>query len=62
MSYAAVFSTSTPNNPSKWGNWGPDLNDYHLDRMRWIPRDRIFRFGADNIYDKVLHLAPLSSS
>lgn len=61
MSYAATFQTPTPNNPSKWGSWGPGLNSYHLDRMGWIPRDKIFRFGADNIYSRNINLCPLSS-
>ena len=61
MSYAAVFSTSSPTNPSVFGSWGPGMNAYHLDRMGWVPRTRILRFGADGVYTRVIQLAPLSA-
>jgi hypothetical protein len=61
MSWPLINSTPTPNNADRWGKWGPGLNAYHLDRMGWISRDRILRFGADGIYSTVVQLAPLSS-
>lgn len=61
MSWAATFSTPTPTNPTKWGDWGPGLDAYHLDRMGWVPRSRILRFGANGVYTSTVSLAPLSA-
>src|SRR3712207_8856990 len=56
MSYANVFATAT----ARFGNGGPGLNAYHLDRMGWLQRHRIFTFGADGVRSRVLTLAALT--
>jgi hypothetical protein len=56
MSFANVFTTGT----SRFGNSGPGLNAYHLDRMGWIPRSRIYTFGRDDARTKIVTLAALN--
>jgi hypothetical protein len=36
------------------------MNAYNLDRMGWIPMDKILRFGADGKFDKTVTLTALS--
>lgn len=56
MSYANVFSVTHPD----FGNVGPGLNAYHLDRMGWLDRRAIHRFGADGSVDQTITLTSLS--
>jgi hypothetical protein len=56
MSYANVYSTAVP----RFGNGGPGLNAYHVDRMGWMPRSRILTFGADSISNRTETLAALN--
>jgi len=49
MSFANVF-----------GYIPPSLNAYHLDRMGWMERGSILRFGANGIYDRTVTLSTLS--
>lgn len=56
MSYANVFGYTHP----QFGDSGPGLNAYHLDRMGWMERSSILRFGADGIFDRVVTLSTLS--
>lgn len=36
------------------------MNAHHLDRMGWIPIDKVFRFGANGKYDQNITLTALS--
>ncbi len=56
MSYANVFARPNP----EFGNGGPGLNGYHVDRMGWFPRHRIRTFSADGISRATLTLAALN--
>jgi hypothetical protein len=58
MSYANVFATLT----ARFGNRGPGVNAYHMDRMGWLPRDRIQTFGANGSTREVVTLAALPNS
>jgi hypothetical protein len=58
MSYANVFAAPTP----QFGNRGPGVNAYHMDRMGWLARDRIKTFGADDIRTQTVTLAALPSA
>jgi hypothetical protein len=55
MSYANVFSKPT----TRFGNGGPGLNAYHVDRMGWLPRSRMITFGADGATSSTITLAAL---
>jgi hypothetical protein len=56
MSYGNVFARWNP----EFGGGGPGLNAHHVDRMGWLPRQRIVTFGADGLSDAVLTLAALN--
>jgi hypothetical protein len=56
MSWANTYGWTTP----KFSTSGPGLNAYNLDRMGWLPMDKIFRFGSDGLFDKTLTLTALS--
>jgi hypothetical protein len=56
MSYANVFSMNT----GTFGFGGPGLNAYHRDRMGWIRRDKILRFGANGQSDRTVTLTALN--
>lgn len=56
MSYANVFKRDL----GTYGRGGPWLNAYHLDRMGWLDRRKIFRFGADGVYDRLITLTAVS--
>lgn len=56
MSWANNFGWQT----SLFSNSGTGLNAYNLDRMGWVPMDRVFRFGEDGLFDKTLTLTALS--
>lgn len=56
MSFANVFARAT----TSFGLGGPGLNAYHLDRMGWLDRNRILRFGADGVYDRTVTVTTLS--
>lgn len=56
MSYANVYSKNT----GSYGNGGPGLNAYHRDRLGWLRKDKIFRFGADGASDRTLTLTALN--
>lgn len=56
MSYANVFTT----NLGAFGAGGPGPNAYHRDRMGWLARGKIFRFGADGVTDRTLTLTALN--
>jgi hypothetical protein len=56
MSYSNVWAQ----NLGAFGRTAPGLNAYHLDRMGWLDRTKIFRFGADGNYDRTLTLAALT--
>jgi hypothetical protein len=36
------------------------MNAYNLDRLGWIPMDKVLRFGADGTFDKTVTLTALS--
>ena len=68
--WAAIGEYDDPWDVMSWGNAfrvptmtygdGPvGLNAYHLDRMGWLPRARIFTFGADGASTRTLTLAAL---
>lgn len=56
MSYANVFTTDL----GVYGQAAPWLNAYHQDRMGWLDRRKIFRFGADGVYDRQVTLTAVS--
>lgn len=56
MSYPNILSTKTSN----FGSGGPGLNAYHMDRLGWIPINRILTVGADGMSSKVITIAALS--
>jgi len=56
MSYANVFST----NIGEYGFGGPGPNAYHRDRMGWLARNKIYRFGADARTDRTITLGALN--
>jgi len=58
MSYANVFAAPT----ARFGNRGPGVNAYHMDRMGWLPRERIITFGADGSTHATIMLAALPSA
>jgi hypothetical protein len=58
MSYANVFSVPTP----RFGNRGAGVNAYHMDRMGWLPRDRIKTFGANGATHETITLAALPNA
>ena len=49
-----LFSTAGP-----WGQTGPRLNAFNLDRMGWIARDETINFGADGKTHTTYTLTPL---
>ncbi len=53
MSYGDVWAANHP----QFGLGAPWLNAYHLDRMGWLRRDKVLRFGADGDYDRVVTLS-----
>ena len=40
----------------EFGRAGPSLNTYHQDRMGWLDRDKILRFGADGRIERQVTL------
>lgn len=56
MSYANVWGQ----NLGAFGRSGPGLNAFHLDRMGWLDRNKIFRFGANGDYDVTITLTALT--
>lgn len=69
-SWAAIGEYDDPWDVMSWGNAfrvpttrfgdGPvGLNAFHLDRMGWLPRSRIFTFGADGVANRTMTLAAL---
>ena len=58
MSYANVFSRPT----TQFGSGGPGLNAFHVDRMGWLGRDSVMRFGSDGIRTKTVTLKALDPS
>jgi hypothetical protein len=58
MSYANVFAAPT----ARFGNRGPGVNAYHMDRMGWLPGDRIKTFGADDVRSQTLTLSALPNA
>ena len=58
MSYANVFSLPTP----RFGNRGPGVNAFHMDRMGWLPRERIKTFGANGATQETITLAALPNA
>ena len=56
MSYANVLSMNT----GTFGSGGPGPNAYHRDRMGWLPRNKIFRFGADGGTDRTITVTALN--
>lgn len=56
MSYANVFARPT----ERFGNGGPGLDAYHMDRMGWLPRARIITFGTDGATSGTVTLAALA--
>ncbi|MBM9614514.1 hypothetical protein JWJ90_09445 [Desulfobulbus rhabdoformis] len=56
MSYSDVWAQNLGN----FGRTGPGLNAYHLDRMGWLDRNRIYRFGANGNYDETITLTALT--
>ena len=58
MSYANVFAAPT----ARFGNRGPGVNAYHMDRMGWLPRDRIKTFGANGATHETVTLAALPNA
>lgn len=56
MSYANVYTTNTQN----YGDGGPGASAYHRDRMGWLGRNKIKRFGADGLYSRTLTLSALN--
>ncbi|MEM7319973.1 MAG: hypothetical protein AAF408_13230 [Pseudomonadota bacterium] len=56
MSYGNVFTVATP----RFGNSGPRLNAYQMDRMGWLAAEKILRFGADGDFDKTVTLTASS--
>ncbi len=55
MSYAHAYTTST--GVALNGNWGPGLNGYAKDRLGWMPKSAIYRFGASGEKKAILSLA-----
>ncbi|MEX0916145.1 MAG: hypothetical protein WDZ60_09640, partial [Wenzhouxiangellaceae bacterium] len=58
MSYANVFSIGT----GMYGLAPPGPNAYHRDRMGWLRRDKILRFGADGRAEETVTLRALSQA
>jgi hypothetical protein len=58
MSYANVFSIPT----ARFGNRGPGVNAFHMDRMGWLPRERIKTFGANGATQETITLAALPNA
>ncbi|MEO1027462.1 MAG: hypothetical protein AAFX02_00250, partial [Pseudomonadota bacterium] len=56
MSFANVFGFAHP----EFGTIPPGLNAYHLDRMGWMERSFILRFGANGQSDRTITLGTLS--
>ena len=56
MSFGNVWAQ----NLGAFGRSAPGLNAYHLDRMGWLDRTKIFRFGADGSYDRTILLTALT--
>lgn len=59
MSYAHAYTTST--GVAGNGNWGPGLNGYAKDRLGWMPKSAIYRFGAAGEKKAILSLASLTT-
>ena len=57
MSWANTYGWRT----SQFSSSGPGLNAYNVDRMGWVPMDRIVRFGQDGLFDRTLTLTALSN-
>ena len=68
--WAAIGEYDDPWDVMSWGNAfrvptvrfgdGPvGLNGFHLDRMGWLPRSRIFTFGSDGVATRTMTLAAL---
>jgi hypothetical protein len=55
MSFANVYSPDTP-----FGLGAPGLNAYQRDRMGWLDRNKILRFGADGVAEKYVTLTALN--
>lgn len=55
MSYAHAYTTYT--GVAGNGNWGPGLNGYAKDRLGWMPKSSIYRFGAAGEKKATLSLA-----
>ena len=47
-------------NLGQYGKGGPGLNAYHLDRMGWLDRRKILRFGAARQFDRKVSLTVLT--
>jgi hypothetical protein len=45
---------------ARFNSSGPGMNAYNLDRLGWIPMDKILRFGADGKFDRAVTLTALS--
>jgi len=56
MSFGNVFGFPH----AEFGTIPPGLNAYHLDRMGWMERGSILRFGADGRFDRTVTLSTLS--
>lgn len=56
MSYGSGFAPRHP----QWGRTGPRLNAYHLDRLGWVPINKIYAFGAEGEREKTVTLTSLS--
>ncbi len=55
MSWANAFRVPT----GRFGDGPVGLNGFHLDRMGWLPRSRIFTFGSDGVSSRSVTLAAL---
>jgi len=55
MSYGNAFRVAT----MRFGDAPVGLNGFHRDRMGWLPRTRIFTFGADGVSNRTMTLAAL---
>jgi hypothetical protein len=58
MSYGNVFAAPT----ARFGNRGPGVNAYHMDRMGWLARERIKTFGADDTRTQTVTLSALPNA